>query len=72
MAILRTRDIRKMNDKERKDKLKDLKFELVKANVSANKTNSKAKEIKRAVSRLLTEMKINKPVHPRTEELKRK
>jgi len=59
MAILRTKDIEKMSGKERMEKLKDLKMELVRANVSANRTSSKTKELKRAISRLLT-MRINK------------
>lgn len=71
MAILRAKEVQKMNDKERKDKFKELKLELVKAYVAANKTNSKTKEIKRAISRLLTAMRINKSVQ-KTEELKKK
>lgn len=59
MAILRTKDIEKMSGKERMEKFKDLKMELVRANVSANRTSSKTKELKRAISRLLT-MRINK------------
>ena len=54
MAILRAKDIEKMDQKTRKEKLKDLKMELVKANVAANRTNAKTKEIKRAIARLIT------------------
>jgi len=54
MAILRQKDLIKMSEKEREEKLKDLKFELVKSNVAANKTNAKTKEIKRAIARILT------------------
>ena len=54
MAIIKSKEISKMSPKERLEKLKELKFELVKANVTANKTNAKTKEIKRAISRLLT------------------
>ena len=43
-----------MDKKTLKGKLKDLKMELVKANVSANKTNSKTKEIKKAIARIFT------------------
>ena len=76
MAILRVKDIKKMEKKEREEKLKDLRFELTKANVTSQKTNSKTKEIKRAISRLITfqnflkkeSEKINKPVK---EELKK-
>ena len=53
------KDIEKMSGKERMEKFKDLKMELVRANVSANRTSSKTKELKRAISRLLT-MRINK------------
>jgi ribosomal protein L29 len=54
MAILRAKEISNMDEKTRKQKLKDLKMELIKANVSANKTNAKTKEIKRAIARILT------------------
>jgi len=54
MAILKSKDICKMDRKEIESKLKDLRMELIKANVSANKTNAKTKEIKRAISRLIT------------------
>jgi ribosomal protein L29 len=54
MAILRMNDLRKINSKELKEKLKDLKLELIKSQVTANKTNAKTKEIKRAVARIMT------------------
>ena len=54
MAILKTKEIAKMDKKTKKEKLKDLKMGLIKANVSANKANAKTKEIKRAIARLLT------------------
>ena len=54
MSILKAKDIEKMDAKAREEKLKDLKMELVKANVTANKTNAKTKEIKRAIARLIT------------------
>jgi len=59
MAILRAKEIAKLNAKDREGKLKDLKMELIRANVAANKTNAKTKEIKRTISRLLT-IKLNK------------
>lgn len=64
MAIIKKKEIAKMSSTEKKEKLKDLKMELVKSNVAANRSGSKTKEIKRAISRLLTSMnaeKINKP-----------
>jgi ribosomal protein L29 len=75
MAVLRAKEIQKMNEKDRKDKLKDLKLELVKANVAANRTNAKTKEIKRAISRLLTALnskKFDKSVQQRKEKLIKK
>ncbi len=63
MAILKSKDIQKLSANDKKQKLKDLRLELVKANVSANKSGGKTKEIKRAISRLLTSMnreKLNK------------
>ena len=67
MALLKQKDIAKMSDKDREDKLKDLRFELIKAGVTANKTNAKTKEIKRAISRLIT---FNKS--PQKEALNKK
>ena len=55
MAVLKSKDIVKMNDKEREEKLKELKQELIKANVSARKSGKiKVKEIKKAIARILT------------------
>jgi len=65
MAIFKLREINKMSAKDRDEKMKELRIELIRANVAANKTNSKTKEIKRAISRLLT---FNKS----KEELKKK
>jgi len=54
MAILKSKDIARMNDKEKEDKLKELKFELIKANVAANKSGKiKIKEIRRTIARLM-------------------
>ena len=65
MALLRFSDIKRMSEKEKMGKLKELKFELSKANVTANKTNAKTKELKRAIARLLT-------FNPSKEALKKK
>ena len=54
MPILKNSEVKKMNDKEIADKLQDLKLELVRANVTANKPRAKTKELKRAISRILT------------------
>jgi ribosomal protein L29 len=60
MAILKAKEVSKMNKKDRDGKLKDLRMELIRANVAANKSNSKTKEIKRAISRLITFSKSSK------------
>lgn len=54
MALLRAKEASKMDSKDKSAKLKDLKLELIKANVTANKQTAKTKEIKRAIARLLT------------------
>ena len=54
MAILKSKEIKNMASKEIEEKLKDLRMQLIKANVGANKTNAKTKEIKRTIARLLT------------------
>jgi len=61
MAILKSKDMEKFSDKEIESKLTELRMELIKANVTANKTGKiKIKEIKRTISRLLT-LKAKKP-----------
>lgn len=60
MTLLRYKDIQKMPEKDRQEKLKELKLELVKANVTAHRTNAKTREIKRAIARILTSMKLSK------------
>ena len=59
MALLKFEDIKKMDKKQREEKLNELKLELIKSNVTANKANAKPKEIKRAISRLLTYSTLN-------------
>ena len=54
MAILKAKDVAKMDSKSRVDKLKDLRMELVKSTVTAQKAKGKTKEIKRAIARILT------------------
>jgi len=57
MAILRSKEIAKMNAKEREGKLKELRLELIKANVTANKSGKiKIKEIRKTIAKLLTFM----------------
>jgi len=63
MAILKTKDISKMSEKEIKTKIKDLKMELLKGQVSANKGGKiKIREIKKTIARLLTFNRLNKSV----------
>ena len=73
MAILNTNDISKMAEKERKEKLEDLRMELVKSKVSANKTGKmKIKEIKKTIARLLTFNRLNRPSEaPKVSETKK-
>ena len=67
MALLKQKEISGMNKTDAESKLKELKFELIKANVAANKTNAKTKEIKRAISRLTT-MSNNQNKSEKTNE----
>jgi ribosomal protein L29 len=63
MAILRSKEISKMNEKERNEKIKDLKMELVKNKIDAGKGGKmKGKEIKRTIARLHTFNRLNKSV----------
>ena len=54
MALLRYKDITKMSEDDRKAKFLELKMALIKGSVTANRANAKTKEIKRAISRLIT------------------
>lgn len=74
MAILRAKDAKSLSSEERRKKLTELKSELTKSHVAANKTNAKTREIKRAIARLLTYETLNKskPQKATTEELKKK
>jgi ribosomal protein L29 len=57
MAILKSKEIAKMPTAEKKERLNGLKLELIRANVTANKTGKiKIKEIKRTIAKLLTLM----------------
>lgn len=54
MAVLKAKDASKLDQKSRSDKIKELKFELVKSQTGTQKSGGKKKEIKRAIARLLT------------------
>ena len=56
MALIRKSDLKKMSPPERITKLKELRLEIVTANVTAKKATAKTKEIKRAIARLTTLM----------------
>lgn len=60
MVLLRFKDITKMSEADRATRMKELKLELVKANVTAHRTNAKTQEIKRAIAKLLTYKKLSK------------
>ena len=61
MAILKAKDISKMSEKEINDKIKDLKFELIKNQITSGKGGKlKTNEIKKTIARLLTFNRLNK------------
>ena len=63
MAILRAKEIAKMNEKEMDEKIKDLKMEQIKNKIEIGKGGKlKAKEIKRTIARLLTFNRLNKSI----------
>ena len=66
MATLKYKDIEKMSEKERQEKLKELSMELIK-NKASDKGKLKAKEIKKAIARLLTFSRLN----PKEESIKK-
>jgi ribosomal protein L29 len=57
MAILKSKDIIKMNEKEMNSKIDELKIELIKARINVKKgggAKSNIREIKRTIAKLLT------------------
>ncbi|MBI2630170.1 50S ribosomal protein L29 [Candidatus Pacearchaeota archaeon] len=55
MAIIKNKEIKNLQKKDIEEKLKELRMELVKKNVTANKSGKiKTKEIKKAIARILT------------------
>jgi ribosomal protein L29 len=60
MAILKKKDISRMSEKEINEKIKDLKFELIKNQISSGKgMKLKTNEIKKTIARLLTFNRLN-------------
>lgn len=63
MAVIKNSDISKMSNKERDEKIKELKMELMKERVNVAKGGKiKIREMKRTIAKLLTFNKLNKPV----------
>jgi len=61
MAILKTKEILKMNEKDILEKIKELEMELVKNKITATKGGKlKIREIKKTIARLYTINRINK------------
>lgn len=61
MAILKSKEILKMSDKEIEEKIKELKLELIKSKVNASKGGKlRIREIKRTIARLITISRLNK------------
>ncbi|MBI2124560.1 50S ribosomal protein L29 [Candidatus Pacearchaeota archaeon] len=59
MAVLKFKDAEKISEQEIPEKLKELRQELIKANVSAKKSGkNKIKEIKKAIARILTAQRM--------------
>ncbi len=56
MAVLKIKDVRKLNKEELEKKLKDLKLELIKSSAQKSTQGAavKTKEIKKAIARILT------------------
>ena len=52
--ILTTNQIKNMTKQNKEKKLKELKLELIKVKVNQGQGNSKVKQIKKAIARLLT------------------
>ncbi len=66
MPTLKYKDIEKMSEKERQEKLKDLSMELIK-NKASDKGKVNPKEIKKAIARMLTFSRLN----PKEESAKK-
>ena len=54
MAVLRMSDVKKLSPKELSNRLIELKFELTKSMNKSSQSKGKTKELKRAISRILT------------------
>lgn len=55
MAILKSKDIAKMDEKEINEKISELRMQLIKSHAESKKSGkSNTKEIKRTIAKLLT------------------
>jgi len=54
MVLINKKELKALDIKARKEKVKTLEMELIKSKVSANKSNAKTKELKRTIAKLLT------------------
>ena len=70
MAKLKFSDFSKMSEKERKEKMQELKFMLLQSSLTGKKTNISRREIKKSISRLLT-LKTSENKRKQTKPLKR-
>jgi len=58
---MKYKDIAELGKEDKAQRLKELKIELIKKNVTANKSSKiKAKEIKKSIARILTSEKAQK------------
>ena len=72
MAILKAKDVAKMNEKDRNDRMKDLKMELLKLRVGGRKSGKASfKEIRRAIARIMTFNSMNRIEKNKQEENKK-
>ena len=58
MAKLKFKDIERLSEEEREERIKELKMELIKNKVAA-KAKTNIREIKRAIARILTFNRLN-------------
>jgi len=71
MAIIRSKDMAKMNSQERLEKLDELKIELLKSKISNKKGGKRnIREIKKTVARLLTLNRIEEKQKTKEETKK--
>ena len=63
MAVIKNADISKMSNKEREEKIQELKMELMKERVNVAKGGKiKIREMKRTIAKLLTFNRQNKSI----------